>query len=249
MSKKRVAFFDFASCEGCQLQMANFGEAFLDVLNLMDVVMFREVMSEKTEDYDVAIVEGSITTPYDVERIRHIRQRAKVVIALGSCATIGGVNGMKNNFGLEEIRAYVYGDKASLFPTIPTLPLHEVIEVDYYVHGCPIYQPEFLKILKHALRDIPYTVKDEAVCVECKYNENECMFEKGLTCLGPVTMAGCNAWCINQGNICYGCRGLVGESVLEGCRDVLEKYHIPLDWIKGKMNMYNTGSISRPISK
>ena len=87
MSKKRVAFFDFASCEGCQLQMANFGEAFLDVLNLMDVVMFREVMSEKTEDYDMAIVEGSITTPHDVERIRHIRQRAKVVIALGSCAT------------------------------------------------------------------------------------------------------------------------------------------------------------------
>ena len=106
MNKVKVAFFDFACCEGCQLQVANMGEALLDVLELIDVVEFREAMSEKSEVYDVAIVEGSITTKHAVERIKKIRNTAKVLIAYGSCATIGGVNGMKNNYPLDDIRKY-----------------------------------------------------------------------------------------------------------------------------------------------
>lgn len=122
MRKKRVAFFDFACCEGCQLQVANLGEALLDVLGLVDVVTFREVMSEKSDDYDIAIIEGSITTPHDIERIIRIRERAKTLIAYGSCAAIGGVNGMKNNFILPEIRSYVYGNDAkSSTPSRPRL--------------------------------------------------------------------------------------------------------------------------------
>lgn len=239
MKKKRVAFFDFTCCEGCQLQIANFGEALLDVLDKIEVVMFREVMSEKSEDYDIAVVEGSITTTHDVERIKGIRKKAKYVIALGSCAAIGGINGMKNSFNLEEIRSYVYEDGAKHFNTIKTQALNQVVEVDYYVHGCPVYQPEFLKVLKYAIQDIPYTIKDEAVCVECKLNENECMYDKGITCLGPVTKAGCNSWCINNGNICYGCRGMVKETVKNGCMEVMKKYNISPEWIAGKINMYN----------
>ena len=239
MKKKRVAFFDFTCCEGCQLQIANFGEALLDILDKIDVVMFREVMSEKSEEYDIAVVEGSITTPHDVERLKDIRSKAKTLIALGSCATIGGVNGMKNSFDLEDIRSYVYGKDAHYFKTIKTQALHQIIKVDYFVNGCPIYQPEFVKILKYALQGIPYTVKDEAVCVECKLNENECMYEKGLTCLGPITKAGCNSWCINNSNICYGCRGMGKETAINASTDVMKKYDIPLDWIKAKFDMYN----------
>lgn len=239
MRKKRVAFFDFTCCEGCQLQIANFGEALLDILEKIDVVMFREVMSEKSEEYDVAIIEGSITTPHDIERLKDIRSKAKTIIALGSCATIGGVNGMKNSFDLEDIRSYVYGADGHYFETIKTKALHQVVNVDYFITGCPIYQPEFVKILKFALQGIPYTVKDEAVCVECKLNENECMYEKGLNCLGPVTKAGCNSWCINNGNICYGCRGMVKETVKNASMDVIKKYDIPLEWITAKFDMYN----------
>ena len=105
--------------------------------------------------------------------------------------------------------------------------------------AAPVYLPEFVKILKYAVQDIPYTVKDEAVCVECKLNENECMYERGVTCLGPVTKAGCNSWCINNGNICYGCRGMVKDTVKNGCMDVLKKYNIPLEWVIGKIDMYN----------
>ncbi|MFH1683941.1 MAG: cytochrome B [Candidatus Margulisiibacteriota bacterium] len=240
MAKPKVAFFDFACCEGCQLQVANMGEALLDVLGAIDVVEFREVMSEKGPDkIDVAIVEGSITTPHAVERIKKIRERAAVLIAYGSCATIGGVNGMKNNFKLDDIRKEVYGKDAKYFETIETRSVPQVVKVDYLVNGCPVYIPEFVKVLKAALAGLPYDVPDYSVCVECKLNENVCMYQKGLTCLGPVTKAGCNSWCINNNNICYGCRGMVSNPNENGAKDIIKEYNIPMDLVVNKMNMYN----------
>jgi sulfhydrogenase subunit delta len=239
MAKPKLAFFDFACCEGCQLQMANFGEVLLDILNLVDIVTFREVMSEKSEDYDIAVIEGSITTTHDVERIKRIREKAKVLIAYGSCATIGGINGMKNKFDLEEIKKYVYRDSAKQIETLPTRAVHQVVRVDYFINCCPVYPPEIIRVLKCALAGIPYAVPDYAVCVECKLNENVCMYEKGIACLGPVTKAGCNSWCINNGNICYGCRGLVTNPAKNGQMDILSKHKIPLDWVVNKLDMYN----------
>ncbi len=240
MKRPKVAFFDFACCEGCQLQVANLGEQLLDVLGAIDVVEFREVMSEKWDkDYDVAIIEGSITDEHAVERIKKIRQRSKVLIAYGSCATIGGVNGMKNSFDLEDAGKYVYGKDYKFFPTIKTRAVHQVVPVDYFVNGCPIYQPELVAVLKAALRGIPYYVPDYAVCVECKLNENVCMYERGVACMGPVTKAGCNSWCINNGNICYGCRGILSNPNEKGAKDVIAKYNIPMDLVINKMDMYN----------
>jgi sulfhydrogenase subunit delta len=240
MKKPTVAFFDFACCEGCQLQIANMGEDLLDVLSVVDVVEFREVMSEKWDgDVDVAIIEGSITNPHAAERVKKIRERAKIVFAYGSCATIGGVNGMKNAFDLEDIRKYVYGDDYKFFPTDLTRAVHQVVKVDYFVNGCPVYIPEFVSVLKAALQGIPYYVPDYAVCVECKLNENVCHYSRGIACLGPVTKAGCNSWCVNNGNICYGCRGMLSNPNEKGAKDVLAKYNVPMEFILGKMNMYN----------
>jgi len=239
-NKPKVAFFDFACCEGCQLQVANMGEMLLDVLGAIDVVEFREVMSEKwDQDYDVAIIEGSITTPHAIERIKKIRERSKVLIAYGSCATIGGVNGMKNNYSLEDIRKSVYGKDFKFFETVPTQSVPQTVKVDYLIHGCPVYIPEVVKVLKAVLAGLPYTVPDHAVCVECKLNENVCHYQRGITCLGPITRAGCNSWCINNGNICYGCRGMVSNPNQNGAIDVIKKFKIPIDLIKNKMNMYN----------
>ena len=240
MKKPRVGIFDFACCEGCQLQIANMGETVLDVLGAVDVVEWREAMSEKWgKNLDVAIVEGSITTPHAVERVREIREKAKVVIAYGSCATIGGVNGMKNGFELTDIRKYVYGETYEAFETEATKAVHQVVPVDYFVNGCPVYIPEFVTVLKAVLLGIPYYVPDYPVCVECKLNENVCMYDRGVGCLGPVTKAGCNSWCINNGNICYGCRGMVSNPNEKGALNVLERYKIPMDLILNKMNMYN----------
>ncbi|MCF7916860.1 MAG: cytochrome B, partial [Candidatus Omnitrophica bacterium] len=178
MAKPKVAFFDFSCCEGCQLQVANFGEELLEILKHIDLVEFREVMSEKSDQYDVAVIEGSITTPHGIERVKKIRDTAKVIIAYGSCATLGGINGMKNKFDLHEIKEYVYKEGAKFFDTIKTHPVHQIVKVDYFVHGCPVYQPEFVEVLKAALAGIPYNPPDHAVCVQCKLNENECMYDK-----------------------------------------------------------------------
>lgn len=240
MKRPKVAFFDFACCEGCQLQVANIGEDLLDILNIIDVVEFREVMSEKwDEDLDVAVIEGSITTPHAVERLKKIRQRSKVLFAYGSCATIGGVNGMKNNFDLTDIRNYVYGKDHKFFPTQETKAVHQVVKVDYFINGCPVYIPEFVAVLKSALQGIPYYVPDYAVCVECKLNENVCLYDKGVSCLGPITKAGCNSWCVNNGNTCYGCRGMLSNPNEKGAKDVLAKHDIPMELIINKMYMYN----------
>ena len=239
MKKPRVAFFDFSSCEGCQLQVANLGEQLLDILDIIELVTFREVMSEKSDDYDIAIIEGSITTSHGVERIKKIRERAKIVIALGSCAVTGGVNGIKNKFDIEEIKRYVYKNGAKYIETIPTKAVYQVVKVDYSIPGCPVYPPELIKVLKCVLRGITYNVPDYSVCVECRLNENECMYDKGITCLGPITKAGCNSWCINNDNICYGCRGIVSNPANSAQKDVLKKYNISVEWIVNKMDMYN----------
>lgn len=240
MKKPKVAFFDFACCEGCQLQVANLGETLLDLLGAVDVVEFREVMSEKYDkDYDIAIIEGSIVDEHAKKRVEKIRARSKVLIAYGSCATIGGVNGMKNNFSLDEIKKYVYGSRGRFIQTDKTKAVHQVVKVDYFVNCCPVYPPEFLRVLKDALRGLPYKVPDYAVCVECKLNENVCMYDRGIACLGPVTRAGCNSWCVNNNNICYGCRGMVSDPHVKGASDVMARYKIPVDLIVKKMDMYN----------
>lgn len=240
MSKPKVAFFDLACCEGCQLQVANLGEELLDLLGHIDLVEFREVMSEKWEgEYDLAIVEGSVTNEEAEHRIKEIRRRSKLVMAYGSCAVNGGINGIKNTKPLEEAGRDVYGDRFKDYPTQPTRGIGDVVEVDYIVPGCPIYPPEFLKVLKSALAGLDYVIPDHAVCVECRFNENECLYEQGINCMGPVTRAGCGSWCLNNGNKCYGCRGLLSNPNLTGARDVMKKYDLEPDLILKSFDMYN----------
>ena len=238
-SKPKVAFFDFTDCEGCQLQFANMGSALLELTELVDIVNFREIMSEAGEDYEVAFIEGSITTDNDVKRIKRIREKAKAIISLGACATIGGGNGIKNRSPLELAKQRVYGDKADTVNTIKTMPVHEVVKVDYFINGCPVYIPEVISVVKCVLMGKPYIVPNYAVCVECKMNENVCRYEKDQECLGPVTRAGCNSWCINYGNKCYGCRGLVDNPASAGQKDILLKYGITLDDILQRFTLYN----------
>jgi len=240
MRRPTVGFFDLSCCEGCQLQVANLGEELLDILERIDLVEFREIMSEQgPEQIDIAIVEGSVVNHESEERLLTIRSRCDVLVAYGSCATIGGINGMKNLRPISESQRIVYGKKGNRFSSVPTRPLKSVVRVDYVVHGCPIYPPEFIRVVKSALAGLPYAVPDYAVCVECKFNENVCMYDRGVTCLGPVTRAGCNSWCINAGNVCYGCRGMVSNPNLSGAEDVLRRYGLSADLIAGKMLMYN----------
>lgn len=238
MSKPRIAFFDFASCEGDQLQIVNLEEKLLELLEHVEVVEFREAMTGKADSYDISFIEGSITRPADEERIKDIRNRSRILVALGACATIGGINSMKNYRDQKTVRREVYGDKWELFDTYPARPVDAVVKVDYKVHGCPINRDEFLNIVKSLLMGQKPFVPNYPICVECKQNGNVCVFEKGMTCVGPVTRAGCGSCCINEGAVCWGCRGLVDDPNIDAHKEVLAKYNLTVDEVMNKFKLY-----------
>ena len=226
MSKPRVAIFDFACCEGCQLQIVNLEEEILDLLTVVQPVEWREAMAERSEEYDIAIVEGSITRPEDAERLKRIRARATVLIALGACATLGGVNKIKNRFDLQEVRQCVYGEAGAQphLHTAPTQALDEVVKVDFKIQGCPIDPREFAYVVRClALGKTPF-VPTYPVCVECKRRETVCRYEFDEICLGPLTRAGCDAPCPAAGFWCFGCRGPVDDPNVNAARDVMAHY-------------------------
>jgi len=237
--KPRVAFFDFASCEGCQLEVLNFGPEFLDLLSQIDIVNFREALSERSEDYDIAFIEGSITREHDIERVKKIREKAKIVVALGSCACLGGINCLKNFMPMDEALNIVYGDDAKYYDTIPARPVDQVVSVDYYVRGCPINTDEFLKVVKAMLLGKKPDIPNYSVCVECKMKGNVCAFDKGMFCLGPVIRAGCDALCPSYGRYCWGCRGLVDDPNLDSEKGVLQKYGLTVEQAVERFKIYN----------
>ncbi len=236
--KPKVAFFDFAGCEGDQLQIANLEEDILGVLGHVEVVSFREVMKEHSNNYDIAFIEGSCTRLSDEDRLKEIRKNAKIVVALGACATIGGINSLKNNKYPDEVGRTVYGDKAKWFETYAARPIDAVIPVDIYIHGCPIRKEEFLHVVKSLLIGKKPDIITYPVCVECKKNENVCAFERDEFCIGAVTRAGCDACCVNEGTICWGCRGLVDNPNENSQSEVLLKYGLTVDEVINKFRLY-----------
>lgn len=242
MSKPRVAIFDFACCEGCQLQIVNLEEEILDLIGAVDVVEWREAMSETSEEYDIAIIEGSITRAEDEDRIRSIRSRAKVLIAIGACATMGGVNKLKNNFDLDEVRECVYGESGRMehLDTAMTKGVDEVVEVDFKVHGCPMDGAEFAYIVRSLLMGKKPEIPDYPVCVECKMKENVCRWEYSEICLGPITRAGCGAKCPSAGFRCFGCRGYVDNPNMDAAKDVMDKYGLSVDQLRSKLVLFGS---------
>ncbi len=243
MSKPKIAIFDFACCEGCQLQIVNLEEELLQLLGGADVVEWREAMSEKSDEYDIAIIEGSITRLEDEERLKLIRSRAKVLIALGACATIGGVNKLKNNFDdLDEVKKCVYGkdSKRPHLATQATKSVDEVVDVDYCIHGCPIDRKEFTYIVRSLLLGKTPEIPDYPVCVECKANGNPCLWQYGQVCLGPIIRAGCGARCPSNGFRCFGCRGYISNPNVDAAKDVIDKFGLTVDHLKTKMVLFGS---------
>ncbi|MFH1018735.1 MAG: hypothetical protein V1798_11235 [Pseudomonadota bacterium] len=221
--KARVAFFDFACCEGCQIEFTNLSEPIvLGLLDHIEVVEFREAMSEKTKErIDVALVEGSFTRESDRERLREIRDRADIVIAYGSCATLGGINAIKNH--TTDYLKFVYGKDAALpiLASEKALPVSSVIKVDYNVTGCPISKRELVHVLSHILHGKEPVIPNYPVCVECKKLETVCRYHVGDHCLGVVARAGCGAPCPAGGIPCEACRGFWDFPNEEALVDVL----------------------------
>ena len=242
--KPRVAFFDFSSCEGCQLQIADLEEEILDLIEIVDIVSFREVMKEHSDVYDIAVIEGSIMRPMDEQRLRKIRNNCKILIALGACATIGGINKIRNQWPTEKVVKEVYKDADikdnEFFNAFQTKAANEVVPVDYYIHGCPINRDEFKHVITSLALGKKPVIPNYPVCVECKKNENVCLFELGKYCIGPITRAGCGAICPTNGSPCDGCRGILSKPDVECVMDILQRYDLTYEELKSRCTLYNT---------
>ncbi len=242
-NKPKVGIFDFTGCEGCELNQLNFEDQLLDIIEHVDIVEWREAMDGQADELDIAFVEGSLSTPDCIKRIHEIRRKSKVLVAVGACASQGGVNAMKNTRPIEDVREEVYGEDKYLFPTLPALPLDAVVRVDYKVRGCPMTQIEFLKVFTSLVMGKEPVEPDSAVCVECKLKENECVVEKGMICLGPVTRLGCDAHCTTFGQYCTGCRGLVSDPNIEGMQEILVSNGLSMDEAWKRLQLYNANQL------
>lgn len=241
--RPKVAFFDFTGCEGCQLTVIDALQTHPELLEVVDIVEFREAMSEKADTYDIAFIEGSCARESDEARLREIRQKAALVVALGACAHLGGINAIRNSQNLDYIRRYVYGEHAELFAAYAARPIAEIISVDAVLPGCPIDRDEFIQVVTILLQGRIPKPPDFAVCIECKLQENVCVYQRGQVCLGPVTIAGCRAICPTYGVGCDGCRGFIPYPQIESMRQVMRDYGLLESEIDAKMSMFLTNQL------
>jgi len=240
LEKPKVGIFGFTGCEGCQLQIANKEETLLDLLGAIEVLNFRLISSDKQDGYEIAFVEGSITTDDEVARLKKIRGQAKILVAMGACACLGGVHNLRERFPLADTVNEVYGT----YPveTGPVRKVSDVVSVDIELPGCPISKPEFEWLVRHLILGLEPKFPQYSVCVECKQRFNTCVFDLGLICFGPVTRAGCNAICPRNHLGCWGCRGPADEANFESLVEILRERGFSEQQIAERAQFFNAFS-------
>ena len=251
-SRPKIAIFSFTSCEGCQLQILNLEREFVELLSQVEIVNFREAIDDRGDDYEIAFVEGSVTTDAEADEVREIRAKAKVIVAIGACAHLGGVNNLKDLHPRAEWLDKVYGGAklAGAESSIETLRVSDVVEVDYVLPGCPIDKGEFLSLVTSLLLGGAPALPKRPVCVECRSKGNACLVEleagefedagkKGGWCLGSVTRAGCDAICPTYGDPCVACRGIVEEANTVSLVEILAEKGYTTEEVKAKFEFFN----------
>lgn len=236
----RVVVVGLASCFGCQLQITNAEAHLLDVLGQIDLRYWQLASSDPMPDeFDVAVIEGAVTTEEAEATVRQLRERAGVVITIGACATTAGIPGMAAE-GFIERPGQVYDRvPAACGDMIAPRPVQAVIEVDFEVRTCPVDSLDFVDVLQRALYGSNKAFPTRTMCGDCKRNETSCFFGKQELCLGLVTRAGCGARCVNLGRPCNGCRGLSPDANLPSAREACERYGVPVADFDKALEMFN----------
>jgi coenzyme F420-reducing hydrogenase gamma subunit len=207
--KPKLAVFKFASCDGCQLSLLDCEDELLAVADAVEIAYFLEARTrELPGPYDVGLVEGSVTTAHDAERIKEIRNQCRFLITIGACATAGGIQALKNWGHVDEFINKVYAHPEYVETLATSTPIAEHVVVDFELRGCPINRFQLLEVLSALLRGKKPTVPTYSVCVECKQRQTVCVaVAQGIACMGPVTQAGCGAVCPAFNRDCFGCYG------------------------------------------
>ena len=240
-TKPRVVVVGLASCFGCQLQITNAEQHLTEVIGHIDLDYWQLITSEDMPDeYDVAIIEGAVTTRESVETVKRVREKAAHVMAIGACAVTAGVPGMASD-DLGDRAELVYGDETpdACDELIAPRPVSAVIDVDSEVRCCPIDPYDFIAKLQRALYGSNRTIETRTLCADCKRNETECFFQEGTLCLGLVTRAGCGSRCVNLGRPCNGCAGLSPDANLEAARVSCTHYGVDPAAFDKALEMFN----------
>ncbi len=210
-SRPTLAVWKFASCDGCQLTVLNLEDELLALADAIDIRFFLEAGAEQDPPdgrYDLSLVEGSVTTPDDLERVRLVRQRSRKLVTIGACATSGGIQALRNFADVREFTAAVYARPDYIRTLATSTAIAEHVPVDFELTGCPIDRRQLVEVVTALLHDRRPRISSESVCMECKRAGNVCVtVASGTPCLGPVTHAGCGALCPSCARGCYGCFG------------------------------------------
>lgn len=207
--RPKLAVWKFASCDGCQLTLLDCEDELLDVAGSIEIAYFPEATrGEIAGPYDLSLVEGSVTTRHDAERIQEIRRMSKVLVTIGACATAGGIQSLRNSADVDEFLSIVYAHPEYISTLETSTPISEHVEVDFELRGCPISKHQLLEVINAFVHQRKPNVPGHSVCVECKLRGTDCvMVAQHIPCLGPITHAGCGAICPAYDRGCYGCFG------------------------------------------
>ncbi len=210
MSKPSIAVHKFSSCDGCQLAFLNAGEDLLTLAGLVDIRHFLEAgMADEEAEVDIAFVEGSISTPEEVERIHTVREKSRFLVTLGACATAGGLQALRNlDESNEDWKRAIYARPEFIRTLAHAEPIRAHVRVDFELWGCPVNGRQVLAAVRQLLFGVAPVDTRDKVCMECKRQQAVCvMVTQGMPCMGPVTRTGCGALCPRFGRDCYACFG------------------------------------------
>jgi coenzyme F420-reducing hydrogenase gamma subunit len=206
--KPKLAVFKFASCDGCQLSLLDLEDELLELAGAVEIANFLEASRAVVKGpYDLTLVEGSITTPHDAERVKEIRRASKALVTIGACATAGGIQALRNGKDVKEFISAVYATPAYIDTLETSTPIAAHVPVDFELRGCPIDRRQLLDVVTAFLNGRRPNISGHTVCLECKIAGNVCVLVLGTPCLGPVTHSGCGALCPAHTRGCYGCFG------------------------------------------
>ena len=207
--KPKLAVWKFSSCDGCQLSLLDCEDELLAVAGALEIANFPEASREVIKGpYDISLVEGSITTPHDAERIHEVRRLSKYLVTIGACATSGGIQALRNFANVKDFASQVYARPEVLSVLGKSTAISDHVAVDFELHGCPVNKQQLVEVLRAFLQGCKPNIPTYSVCMECKRRGTVCvMVAQGMTCLGPVTHAGCGALCPTYHRGCFACFG------------------------------------------
>ncbi len=248
--KPKIGIYGITGCMGCQLNIL-YQPELLEILNAVDLRAFpvgKEINIE--DEFDIVFLEGVVVNKKDLKQLKEIRQKTKILVAIGACATDGCVPAIKNFVDNKNVELSVYQEKElKNMQSLNPMPIDEFVKVDYAIYGCPMDKAEFLQFIKQTFIGKSFKVYQKPICHECNLSERGCLLEEGIECLGPVTFGNCSVMCPQDNYPCIGCRGPYLDANFAAYFKLLAAKGIKKETIFSHLNRFAGVKFKRMIDK